>query len=442
MPKVILIGFMGAGKSCVAARIAALLGVSAIEMDDLAIARSGLKSIPEMFEVHGEVFFRNLESEVAESLSGEHNAVISTGGGVIGRPENMQRLRACGGIVVFLRSSFETVQRRNAGLDTRPLFRDGTKARELFEARAPVYEQWADITVDTDNKALEQVCAEILLQLPSLSRITAATELCLVIGDPIAHSLSPKMHNAAYAALELPFLMAAAQVRSADLEASVRSVRALGMRGLAVTMPHKVAILPLLDAVEPLARAVGAVNTVKNDNGVLTGFNTDVTGILAPLERGGSLIGKRVALLGAGGAAQAAAHGCASHGASVTIFNRSPEKARALAASCGGSVSELGASPDLSRFDIIINTTPVGMGAQSGVSPIPASSIEPHHTVFETIYQPCSTQLIKDAALRGAQVIYGLEMFLEQGLAQFEIHTGVKGPRNTMKEALYCAEGS
>jgi shikimate dehydrogenase len=250
------------------------------------------------------------------------------------------------------------------------------------------------------------------------------------------------MHNAAYAALGLPFLMAAAQVKAAELQQTMRSVRALGIRGLAVTMPHKVEILPMLDAIEPLARAVGAVNSVRNDNGVLTGFNTDVLGIVTPLERSGPLTGKRVALLGAGGAAQAAAHGCASRGAAVTIFNRSPEKARALASACGGTVSELGSSPDLSAFEIIINTTPVGMGAQSGESPIPASSIAPHHTVFETIYHPRTTQLVKDAELRGARVIRGLEMFIEQGLAQFEIHTAVKGARSAMEDALNSASAS
>lgn len=442
MPKVVLIGFMGTGKSTVAKGLATLLGAPQIEMDDLTVARSGLESIPQIFEKRGEPFFRDLESEVARSLAGERDAVISSGGGVIGRPENLHHLRSGGGVVVFLRSSFETVQGRNAGLETRPLFRDGTKAKQLFEARAPVYEQSADITIDTDGKAPDQVCAEILLRLSPSPKIDSSANLCLVIGDPIAHSLSPRMHNAAYAALGLPFLMAAAQVKATELQQTMRSVRALGIRGLAVTMPHKVEIRPMLDAIEPLARAVGAVNTVRNDNGVLTGLNTDVLGIVTPLERSGPLTGKRVALLGAGGAAQAAAHGCASRGAAVTIFNRSPEKARALASACGGTVSELGSSPDLSAFEIIINTTPVGMGAQSGESPIPASSIAPHHTVFETIYHPRTTQLVKDAELRGARVIRGLEMFIEQGLAQFEIHTAVKGARSAMEDALNSASAS
>ena len=433
---------MGAGKSTIAARLSVMLGVPVREMDDGIVARSGLSSIPEIFEKHGEPFFRELESEEAATLADSRDVVISTGGGVIGRPKNMDLLRQNGAVVVFLRSSFETVAARNAGLETRPLFRDGTKARELFATRAPVYEQWADITVDTDGKLPEALCAEILSRLSARLEVSAKSSVCLVIGDPIAHSLSPKMHNAAYAALGLPFVMAAAHVKPTELENAVRGMRALGIRGFAVTMPHKVTIIPFLDEVDPLAEKVGAVNTVLNDGGKLRGFNTDLAGIVRPLERLAALRGRKVALLGAGGAAQAAAHGCASRGALVTVFNRTIDKARALADSCGGSASELGSAPDLSAFDIIINATSVGMGEQSSESPVPQESIQPHHTVFETIYHPRSTPLVKIAERRGASVIRGLEMFIEQGLAQFEIHTGVKGCREVMESALKSAADS
>lgn len=442
MPKIILIGFMGAGKSTVATRLSARLGVPVREMDESIVARSKLSSIPEIFEKHGEPFFRDLESEVAESLAQERNVVVSTGGGVIGRPRNMELLRQNGGLVIYLRSSFSTVEARNAGLETRPLFKDSTKAKQLFAARVPIYEQWADITIDTDGKLPEEVCSEIASRLPARLKVTAKSSVCLVIGDPISHSLSPSMHNAAYAALGLPFIMAAAHVRPAELTEAVRGMRALNIRGLAVTMPHKVSILPLLDAVDPLAQRVGAINTVVNESSRLKGFNTDVAGIVEPLERREPLAGKRVAVLGAGGAAQAAAHGCGSRGASVTIFNRTIEKARALADSCGGSASILGASPDMSQFNIIINATSLGMGEQAAESPLPESSIEPHHTIFETIYHPRSTQLVKIAEQRGATVIRGLEMFLEQGLAQFEIHTGVKGPREAMERVLKSPDAS
>jgi len=125
-------------------------------------------------------------------------------------------------------------------------------------------------------------------------------------------------------------------------------------------------------------------------------------------------------VLGAGGAALAAVYGCFSQGASVSIFNRTPEKARSLAAVCGGEVLPLSESEKLSDFEVIINTTSVGMGDAAGQSPVPAHVLQKHHTVFETIYHPFSTQLVKDAERVGATIIRGLEMFLEQGLAQFE----------------------
>jgi len=272
--------------------------------------------------------------------------------------------------------------------------------------------------------------------------ITARSSLCLIIGDPVSHSLSPSMHNAAYASAGLPFVMAGAHVRAEGLGDALRGMRALGIRGLAVTMPHKVAILPLLDVVDPIAQTIGAVNTVVNDNGVLTGFNTDWLGILRPLERTIDLKGRTVALLGAGGAAQAALYACTSEGASVTIFNRSVEKASAIAEKFGCAVRSLDAATDLSTFDIIINTTSVGMSPNLDQSPIPESAIRKHHIIFETIYAPNVTTLLKVSQNVGAQTITGLEMFLEQGVAQFQLHTGVKAPRNEMEKILRNALGA
>ncbi len=271
--------------------------------------------------------------------------------------------------------------------------------------------------------------------------ITARTSLCLIIGDPVSHSLSPAMHNAAYAHLGIQFVMGAAHVTPEGLVDAIKGVRALGIRGLAVTMPHKVSIMPLLDAVVPTAQAIGAVNTVVVENGVLTGFNTDWLGILRPLEQRTPLKGKAVALLGAGGAAQAALHACQSQGASVTIFNRTIEKAKTIAERFGCAVLPLTDVMELGAFDIIINTTSVGMDPNRNQSPIPQSAICKHHIVFETIYSPARTQLIQMSEAVGAQTITGLEMFLEQGAAQFQLHTGVKAPRAEMEKILKAALG-
>lgn len=266
--------------------------------------------------------------------------------------------------------------------------------------------------------------------------VTARSSVCLIIGDPVAHSLSPTMHNAAYSALGLPFVMAAAHVRAEFLTAAIAGFKALGFRGLAVTMPHKVSIIPLLDDLDPTAREVGAVNTVVHSESTLTGYNTDWLGILTPLERLTDLKGRRVALLGAGGAAQAALYACTSRGAHVTIFNRSLDKAQALATRWQCAASTLDAVQEIASCEILINTTSVGMGEFISESPIASDCLTSKQIVFETIYAPRSTRLVCEAEARGARVIRGIEMFLEQGLAQFQLHTGVKPPPDVMRHAL------
>ncbi|MEY4668121.1 MAG: Shikimate dehydrogenase [Pseudomonadota bacterium] len=272
--------------------------------------------------------------------------------------------------------------------------------------------------------------------------ISARSSLCLVIGDPIGHSLSPAMHNAAYAATHLPFVMGGAHVRAENLRAAIEGMRALDIRGLAVTMPHKVAIMDLLDEIDPVADAIGAVNTVVNNEGKLIGFNTDWLGILRPLEKRTSLKGKKVALLGAGGAAQAALYACTTQGASVTIFNRSLDRAESIAERFGATVRSIEKAEELSSFDIIINTTSVGMAPEVDASPVPESALAKDQLVFETIYAPITTKLLSISARIGAKVIPGLEMFLEQGMAQFNLHTGVKAPREEMEKILRNSLGA
>lgn len=163
--KIVLIGFMASGKSAVAAALAPKLGFRLIQVDEEIVARSGHHSIPEIFAEKGEAHFRDLEAGVAASLRGAQNAVISTGGGIISREENMTNLKDNDGVVVYLRSSFETVAERAGDLSTRPLFRDRENALELFQRRLPIYEGYADITIDTDKRSIEEVCSAILAQI-------------------------------------------------------------------------------------------------------------------------------------------------------------------------------------------------------------------------------------------------------------------------------------
>jgi shikimate dehydrogenase len=204
-------------------------------------------------------------------------------------------------------------------------------------------------------------------------------------------------------------------------------------------MPHKVALLELVDSVDETASAIGAINTVVNSHGNLIGYNTDWLGILRPLERATSVVGKRVAILGAGGAAQAALYACQRAGAAATIFNRTFETARTLANNFRCEARSLSEWEALKDFDIIINTTSLGMADSLDQSPIPSEALRAHHIVFETIYTPARTTLLKNAQAVEAKIIRGSEMFLEQGVAQFELHTGVKAPREVMENIISSA---
>jgi shikimate dehydrogenase len=247
------------------------------------------------------------------------------------------------------------------------------------------------------------------------------------------------MHNAAYRKMNIDYVMGAARVTDESLQDAIAGVRALNIRGLACTMPHKVSICALLDELDPVATAIGAVNTVVQENGKLIGFNTDWLGILRPLESKITLRNKSVAVLGAGGAALAAVHACLSAGATVTIFNRTVANALPLAKRFGVEAAPLRDSCELARFDIIINTTSVGMAPNVSQSPLAESQIHSHQVIFETIYYPHETQLLRYAIAKGSTILRGLDMFLEQGAAQFELHTGVKAPRETMRNEISSA---
>lgn len=160
--KVSLIGFMGSGKSSVAALLAPTLGFSLVEMDDEIVSRSGLASIPSIFEAKGELFFRDLEAEVARSLSERSGLVISTGGGAVERPENVQHLKAHGGVLVYLRTSFATVVSRLGDISNRPLFKIPEHALTLYNRRVSIYERLADLTLDTDGLHVGEVCSSIV----------------------------------------------------------------------------------------------------------------------------------------------------------------------------------------------------------------------------------------------------------------------------------------
>jgi 3-dehydroquinate dehydratase/shikimate dehydrogenase len=278
-----------------------------------------------------------------------------------------------------------------------------------------------------------QVTARTLRDLYRLDQIDAATRIFGVAGNPIAHSLSPLMHNAAFRREHVNAVLLPLKVRTVnDL---LTLVQELPVCGLAVTMPLKQQILPHLANMDPLTAKIGACNTVRaGADGKLYGFNTDVQGVIRPLEKRLRLKGARVGVLGAGGAARAAVFGLVDQGAEVFIINRTHEHAVALAraAKAKSLKHELLAKH---HFDVLINSTPCGMAGNKQALPIREDELNAR-LVFDMVYNPQETPLLKLAVSRRIPVIGGLEMFVQQGARQFEIWTGTPAPEAEMLRAV------
>ncbi len=264
-------------------------------------------------------------------------------------------------------------------------------------------------------------------------KIDGATLVHGIIGKPVAHSLSPAMHNSAFAALGMNRVYVAFEV--SDLPRAVAGIRGLGLAGLSVTIPHKEAIIPHLDEVEPVAAAIGAVNTVVCRGGRLVGHNTDWTGANRALAREMELAGSRVVLIGAGGAARAIGFGLIEAGAGVVVANRGRERGEALARDLGCGFVPLEEMEDVSG-DALVNATSVGMEPDVEKCPVPAAAVKRFPVVMDIVYAPVRTRLLAEAEAAGCRVVNGLEMLLYQGMAQFELWTGEKAPEEVMRGVL------
>jgi len=268
--------------------------------------------------------------------------------------------------------------------------------------------------------------------------IDAETTVCCVIGDPVAHSLSPLVHNRGYEVLGLNFVYIAFQVK--DVKLAIDAVRGLGIRGMSITMPHKVSAMKYVDDIDTPAREIGAINTIVNTGSVLSGFNTDYTAALTALEEKTTLNGKKTILIGAGGAALTIALGLKRKGARLTILNRTPEKARDLASRVSAdSYAGLDQLAVIASADILINATPVGLLPNADKSIVPRKLLHPQLTVFEVNYNPRETRLVTDAREAGSTVVYGYKMFLYQAAMQFELFTGHQAPLPEMEQVLIKA---
>ncbi len=282
---------------------------------------------------------------------------------------------------------------------------------------------------DGAETAPGQVSAHTLLDLYRLEQLDQATRIFGVAGNPIAHSLSPVMHMTAFRRENVNAVMLPLKVRTLDDLLTI--VRDLPLDGVAVTMPLKQEVLPHLANMDPLTARIGACNTLRTGaDGKLYGFNTDVAGVVRPLEKRMRLQGARILVLGAGGAARAAVFGLVEQGAEVFIVNRTHEKAVALARKAKAHVLRQSLLAK-NRFDAIINTTPCGMTGIKQQLPIKESELNAS-LVFDMVYTPIETPLLKLAKSRGLAVVSGLEMFVQQGARQFEIWTGKPAPEAEM----------
>jgi 3-dehydroquinate dehydratase / shikimate dehydrogenase len=285
--------------------------------------------------------------------------------------------------------------------------------------------------------AAGQITARELRNVYRIEQVDVATRVYGVVGDPVAHSLSPAIMNAAFRRENVNAVYVALHAKT--LKDLLTCVREIPIYGVSVTMPYKESILGHLDNADSHTNKVGACNTVvRAQDGKLYGFNTDTAGIVRPLERRlNTLEGARILVLGAGGAARAAVFGLKERGAEVYILNRSLAHAKKLAHQARARIIK---RPDLKKaaFDVIINATPVGMG-NSRESPLQDKEINARY-VFDMVYDPAETRLMKLATERGAQVIPGIEMFVHQAARQFEIWTGKPAPLDEMLRVVLLAQ--
>lgn len=277
--------------------------------------------------------------------------------------------------------------------------------------------------------------------------IDAQTQFCGVIGNPVGHSLSPAIHNAAFRTLGLNFVYLAWQVEA--IGDAIKGLRALGnFRGASVTIPHKVATMQFLDHVETTAKRIGAINTIVAEKGKLIGHNTDATGALRALREGGiELTGRHIVVLGSGGAARAIAFALAGESGAeqLTLLGieelertRLAEDIRPTTAVtvADSYLDEAALRRVLPDAHVLIHCTPVGMSPKADMTCVPASLLHAGLAVMDIVYNPRETQLLKDAKRMGCKTIPGLEMFLNQAVTQFELWTNQAAPVAVMRTVL------
>ncbi len=268
--------------------------------------------------------------------------------------------------------------------------------------------------------------------------ITASTDLFCVLGNPVAHSKSPLVHNQAFADHHIDAVFLAFE--PFDIQQAMDAVREFDIRGVSITIPFKQTVMPFLDQIDDQALAIGAVNTIVNRNGKLCGYNTDSRAAVAPLNNS-DISGKSVLVIGAGGAARAVSFGIYGQKGDLKITNRSQDKGRELAARYDAEFVPMAQVGQL-RPDIVINATSVGMAPRENALSCPAECLTPGTLVMDVVYTPLETKLLSVARQKRCRVVDGLTMFVAQAAAQFEIWTGIHPDMEKMRQAVLAHRSS
>jgi len=306
----------------------------------------------------------------------------------------------------------------------------GFATRVLCNAQGSVYTYAAPNAVE--GTAAGQVSARVLKQLYRIDKLTKGAKVYGVVADPVRHSLSPCVHNRAFQARRLDSVYLPFLVKPAHLKDFLGFCESLPVQGFSVTIPHKQKIMRYLDVIDPLARRIGAVNTVWKKAGKWRGTNTDAGAVTKPLGKRVKLNRSTILLVGNGGAARGAAFALADAGAKVMITGRNADRVRAFAKMCGAEPI-MREQLNGKKFDALVHATPIGMFPH--VNECFFDGKLPADVVFDMVYNPLETELIKRARAQGSEVIPGLEMFLAQAAQQFEIWTGESAPAGVMEKA-------
>jgi shikimate dehydrogenase len=268
--------------------------------------------------------------------------------------------------------------------------------------------------------------------------INSKTSLYAVLGNPVSHSLSPVMHNSAFAQTGYNGVYLAFKVKEENLASAINGIRALGIKGASITIPHKVEVMNSLDTIDEKALKIGAVNTIVNRDGKLSGYNTDCLGAVNALLEKTVIKDKNVVILGSGGAARATGYGIVSAGGNLSILGVLKDEAENLANDLGVNYYH---PSELKNIDcgILINATPVGMTPHTKAMPVRREDLDKDMVVMDIVYNPIKTALLKEAENIGCVTVNGASMFVYQGVAQFEMWTGKKAPVDIMRKTVLDA---